>query len=90
MTQSFLLVPTEELNKMQQQLSELKLLIQQIPGLDQKQLGDWISQDKAIELLGVKETSLYKLRRDKQLVATQTRPIFYSLKSIQEYLKKKS
>ncbi len=50
-------------------------------------LGDWIPEKKAEELLGQKKTSLWKLRKSKQLIASETRPIFYSLESIKTYIK---
>ena len=50
-------------------------------------LGDWIREQKVEELLDTKKTSLWKLRKAKKIIATQTRPIFYSLNSIIEYLK---
>jgi len=90
MQESFMLIPTDELNKIQQQLSELRFLILQKQDPKETNLGDWISQEKAIQLLGIKETSLYKLRKAGKLIATQTRPIFYSLQSIQSYLKELS
>lgn len=50
-------------------------------------LGDWIPEKKAEELLGQKKTSLWKLRKNGQLIASKTRPIFYSLESIKAYIK---
>lgn len=50
-------------------------------------LGDWIREQKVEELLDTKKTSLWKLRKAKKIIATETRPIFYSLNSIKEYLK---
>jgi hypothetical protein len=90
MSQTFVMLPAEELTKINQQLSEIKLLIQKsLPG-EQNHLGDWISQEETMKLLGVRETTLYKLRKDGSLIGTQTRPIFYSLKSIHNYLKNRS
>ncbi len=49
-------------------------------------LGDWIREKKVEELLDTKKTSLWKLRKAKKIIATETRPIFYSLISIKNYL----
>ncbi|MDQ3048770.1 MAG: hypothetical protein M3R27_14565 [Bacteroidota bacterium] len=49
-------------------------------------LGDWITEQRAIELSQKKKTTLYKLRMAGELVYSGTRPIFYSLASIKSYL----
>lgn len=49
-------------------------------------LGDWVSEGQVEKLLGKKKTSLYYLRKAGKLIATTTRPVFYSLASIKQYL----
>lgn len=86
MQQSFQLISTDELNKIYTALAELKQIVLEKQTSKQPALGDWISQKEAMVLLGKKYTSLYKLRKNGSLIATNTRPIFYSLQSIHEFL----
>lgn len=86
MQQTFQLVPSEDLKKIFDEIAELKQIVLQRQEPKDSKLGDWISQKEAQELLGKKYTSLFKLRKDGSLISTKTRPIFYSLESIQRYL----
>jgi hypothetical protein len=50
-------------------------------------LGDWIPEPEAMKLLHKKKTALYLLRMTGKIIVTEnTRPIFYSYKSIVSYL----
>lgn len=86
MQQTFQLVPSEDLKKLFDEIAELKQIVLQRQEPKDSKLGDWISQKEAQDLLGKKHTSLFKLRKDGSLISTKTRPIFYSLESIQRYL----
>lgn len=86
MQQTFQLVPSEDLKKLFDEIAELKQIVLQRQEPKASKLVDWISQKEAQDLLGKKYTSLFKLRKDGSLIATTTRPIFYSLESIQNYL----
>lgn len=91
METKFALVQIESLENIQNDLEEIKLLLQKTKNSEKtKKIESWISQKEAMELLGVKETTLYKLRKSQKLRSTITRPIFYCLKSIEEYLENSS
>lgn len=86
MQQSYVLIPETALRNIQSELAEIKTILLEKKGSSTPALKDWITQKEAMVLLGKKYTSLYKLRRDGQIIATSTRPIFYSLTSINKYL----
>ena len=88
MQQTFQLVSSEDLKKIFNEIASLKELVLQQQEPKTSPLGDWVHQKEAMRLLGKKYTSLYKLRKDGSLISTTTRPIFYSLKSLQGYLNK--
>jgi hypothetical protein len=51
--------------------------------------GDWISEGEAQKLLGLKETSLWSLRKRKQIASSKIgSKTFYSIKSIEKLLSK--
>lgn len=91
METKFALVQIESLENIQNDLAEIKSFLQKTKNTEkEKKIENWISQKEAMELLGVKETTLYKLRKSQKLRSTITRPIFYCVKSIQDYLEKNS
>ena len=52
-------------------------------------IGDWISEQETQEILGLKKTSLWYLRKTKKLTYSKVgAKIFYSLKSIEKLLNK--
>lgn len=67
--------------------------LQEILNLRQEQnapLGDWIPEDRAMELLRKGKTSLWKLRKAGLIIASNTKPLFYSIESLKSYLLNKS
>jgi hypothetical protein len=85
MEQKYALVPIENLEKIQLMLNEINEKLKSPSSISDKNLTDWITEEEAMELLKCKTTSLYNLRRSNKIIATKTRPVFYSLKSIQSY-----
>ena len=78
-------------------LSEINHKLDQLLQLNLKQnsggssLQNWISEKEAQSILGKKVTSLWKLRKEGQIISTKVgHKIFYSMKSIQELLEKGS
>ena len=53
-------------------------------------LGDWITEVKAMALLHKGKTSLWKLRKAGLIIASNTKPLFYSLESLKSYIKGKA
>lgn len=52
-------------------------------------MNDWITEAEAQKLLGLKETSMWSLRKKKQIVYSKIgAKTFYSLKSIEKLLEK--
>lgn len=81
----------EKISILIQEQAECKNLIQKLIAQPASPtLGDWTPEAQAMKLLLLGKTSLWKLREAGEIVATGTRPIFYSLKSIINYLEKKS
>ncbi|MDQ3192822.1 MAG: hypothetical protein M3Q58_14600 [Bacteroidota bacterium] len=66
-------------------ISEIKILLQKPPE-PQSVLSDWVPEEVAMRLLQKGKTSLYYLRKSMQLISTDSRPVFYSFKSIENYL----
>lgn len=91
MENKFILVSNESFEKLQNDISDLKALIQNslIKGSGNK-LENWITEKETMILLKTKKTTLYNLRKAGKLVSTNTRPIFYCLNSINEFLKESS
>jgi len=87
MEQNFALVKIERLENIYELLNKI-LKNQETNACSNNNLlhGEWINEKEAKELLGVKSTTLYKLRKSKQILATKTRPVFYNFASIKEYL----
>lgn len=70
--------------KIFKELEEIKRLLS--AKQNSELIGDWITEERAMQLLRIGKTSIWKLRKKDLLVCTSTRPIFYSLSSIQAYL----
>jgi hypothetical protein len=82
------LLPQSRLDEFNANFKELKGILLEIRSKPQ-QLNDWISELDAQTLLGLKETSLWALRKKKQLVFSKIGArTFYSLKSIEKLLSK--
>lgn len=86
MEQKFALVKIESLENIYQLLNEIKKKLDKDDGTPTMSLKEWVTEEEAMVILKVKSTSLYKLRKSKQIIATKTRPVFYNLQSIKSYL----
>lgn len=83
----FILIPQkqfEELSKKVDMLVELSKDAGKVI-----KMNDWITETEAQKLLGLKETSMWALRKKKQIVYSKVgAKTFYSLKSIEKLLDK--
>jgi hypothetical protein len=88
MDNNFILLPLSKFEELTKKLDELKFLIQDNIGYSQR-IDDWIPEKEAQQLLGLKATSLWALRKQGLIkyskVGSKT---FYSLKSIAKLLNK--
>ena len=67
-------------------LEELK---KSVDSLSTQKLGDWITEQQAQKILGLKATSLWALRKKRKIKFSKIgSKIFYSLKSMEEYIEK--
>jgi hypothetical protein len=73
------------LKALESHILEIKELLTKPPEL-RPALSDWVPEEVAMQLLRKKKTALYYLRKSGNLVATGSRPVFYSMKSIEYYL----
>lgn len=87
--QVFVLLPKKEWDEMSQIQRRILELLQDgkpsnLPGIE-----DYISKEEAMRITGKKETTLWKLRKDGKIKAAKMgQEVFYSRKSIVEYLNK--
>ena len=83
----FILIPQKKFDELTQKV-DLLLELSKDSGKLIK-LDDWISELEAQKLLGLKETSMWALRKTKQLAFSKVgAKTFYSLKSIEKLLNK--
>lgn len=87
METKFVCVSIDTLESIKNDILEIKNSLQNNTPIHPNKLPDWIKEKEVMELLGIKATSLYQLRKSGKLLASKTRPIFYSLNSVNEYLK---
>lgn len=78
-----------KLEMMERKIDRLNHMVQNQPQTHTKDLGDWLDKEQTFELLGLRETSLWSLRKRKKLefrkVGNRT---FYSYKSILDFIEK--
>lgn len=83
----FLLIPQKQFEELTQKV-DLLIELGRETGKSIK-MDDWISELEAQKLLGLKETSLWALRKTKKIVSSKIgAKTFYSLKSIEKLLHK--
>lgn len=68
--ENYLLLPQSKLEEFYSTLQEIKSLILEINNKSNL-LQDWISESEAQKLLGLKETSLWSLRKRKLIVSSK-------------------
>ena len=82
----FILIPQEKFNDLDQKVNRLIEIASNGKAI---KMNDWITEMEAQALLGLKETSLWALRKKKQIVFSKVgAKTFYSLKSIEKLLNK--
>ncbi len=82
------LLAQSKLEEFTSDIAEVKRILKEIRSKPQ-QLNDWITELEAQAILGLKETSLWSLRKSKQLVSSKVgAKTFYSLRSIEKLLNK--
>lgn len=81
----------DELGHIIQRLGRLENMIRGLPVKSNENLGDWLTEVQAQELLSYKTTSLWGLRRSKKIGYSKINgKIFYSRMSILNFLEKNS
>lgn len=81
----FILIPQKQFTDLEEKVNKLL----EISSSKMAKMEDWISEKEAQALLGLKETSMWALRKRKQLVFSKIgSKTFYSLKSIERLLNK--
>ena len=75
--------------RLHQKMDRIISIIQQLPTTHNTNLGDWLTEEQAQELLQRKTTSLWDLRKQKKIIASKIgNRTFYDKSSIIEYLEK--
>lgn len=82
------LLPQSKFEELRGTLNEIKDSISALR-IDPAPLGDWITEHDAKKLLGLKETSLWSLRKRKMVTFSKVgAKLFYSRKSIEKLITK--
>ena len=82
------LLPQSKFEELSDSLKEIKTLVLEIRNKP-RPFQDWIPKLEAQKLLGLKETSLWSLRRRKKLISSKVGArVFYSIKSIEKLMRK--
>jgi hypothetical protein len=77
----------KEMKKFNQLLGQVHQMIRQLPVKSNENLGDWLSEEQARELLQLGATSLWALRKQKKIVTSRIgNRIYYSRQSILDYI----
>lgn len=83
----FILIPQKKFDELSEKVEQLIQICKET-GKSIK-MEDWISEQEAQKLLGLKETSLWSLRKMRKVVSSKIgAKTFYSLKSIERLLQK--
>jgi hypothetical protein len=86
---SFEIEMLKEMKKFNQLLGQVHQMIRQLPVKSNENLGDWLTEEQARELLQRGATSLWALRKQGKLVTSRIgNRIYYSLKSILDFIDK--
>lgn len=86
--ENHLLLPQSKLEEFTSELKEVKEILNEINQKPQRLTG-WLTQAEAMELLDLKETSLWSLRKTRKIEYSKIgAKTFYSLTSIERYLEK--
>jgi len=78
-----------EFSKLNQKIDRLNSVVLQLPTTHHTDLGDWLTEEQAQELLQRGETSLWDLRKRKKIVSSKIgNRTYYSRQSIITYIDK--
>ncbi len=78
-----------ELAKLNQKIEAVSSMIRGLPVKSNENLGDWLTEPQARELLQRGATSLWDLRKRKKLVTSRVgNRIYYSRQSILDFIEK--
>jgi len=78
-----------EITTLHRKLDTVISILRNLPVKSQENLGDWLNEDQAKELLGYGTTSLWGLRRTGKIESSKVGGrTYYSRSSIIEYLEK--
>jgi len=78
-----------ELQQLNRKIDRLTALVSQFPASHNSDLGDWLSEEQARELLHRGSTSLWELRKTRKIKSTKMGGrIYYSRQSIIDFLDK--
>jgi hypothetical protein len=84
----FILIPQKKFDDLNQKVDLLIEIINKTSGQTVK-MNDWIPEKEAQKLLGLKETSMWALRKTRKIAFSKIgAKTFYSLKSIEKLLSK--
>ena len=84
----FILIPQKKFDDLDQKVNLLINMMNENSNATIK-MNDWICESEAQKLLGLKETSMWALRKKKQITFSKVgAKVFYSLKSIERLLSK--
>ena len=79
----------EELNRLERKIDRISSMVQGMPTKHTTDLGDWITEEQARELLQRGATSLWDLRKRKKITASKIgNRIYYNRQSIINYINK--
>lgn len=83
----FILIPQKKFDELNEKVDQL-LQLYKSSGNSAK-LTDWIPEKEAQQLLGLKETSMWSLRKSRKIISSKIgSKTFYSLKSVERLLHK--
>lgn len=78
-----------EIESLSRKIDRVRNIVQNLPSTHNLNLGDWITEEQAQELLQRRTTSLWDLRKRKKIIASKIgNRTYYDRKSIITYLNK--
>lgn len=79
----------QELDKLNRKIDRISSMVQGMPTTHTTDLGDWLTEEQAQELLQRKTTSLWDLRKRKKIIASKIgNRTYYDKNSIINFLNK--
>lgn len=77
----------ERINRLEKKIDDLTDLVKKL-SLDDRGVGDWLSQEDALNLTGLGKTKLYELRKDGRIRSShlEGKAVFYRRSDIEALL----